>query len=303
MPLSPARLGLLLSFTCYMLWSVDDALCKLAIGWQALPAMEMVALYAFMNAAAAMLTGVAQTGWKVFRPNKPVLVLGLAPLGVGVFWGNYYAFKFLSLPEFYVIAFSAPLLITSGASLFLGERLPRLGWLAVIVGFIGIVVAMNPFGLQGNIGHITGYAGAILAALCYTAGQITTRRISQHEQSATLIFYRMLVTAVIAFLVSLKDFLVVPEGRIILAFIAAATINTLATVMLIRAIRETTAANTSALHYTQIIPATLLSYLIWQQIPSIRVIAGIAIIIASGLLMIRATKPNSASLRTSESHG
>ena len=115
--------------------------------------------------------------------------LGLHLLrGFGIVVANlcfFTALVTIPLAEVTAIFFIAPLLITSLSVFLIGEKVGMQSWIAVFVGFIGVVVMLRPgFGVFNPA-----YMLPLVAALAYSLVQITTRKMGEAEKVSTMVFY------------------------------------------------------------------------------------------------------------------
>ena len=109
---------------------------------------------------------------------------GLAGV-VGTF-GFFWAFAVMPLADAYAIGFAAPMFITALSVPILGEKVGARRWLAVLVGFAGVLIMIRPGG-GGTFG--SGGAVALLATAAYALSMVLMRLYSRTETNASMIFY------------------------------------------------------------------------------------------------------------------
>jgi len=97
----------------------------------------------------------------------------------------YYALRALPLADSIAIGYAAPLFMTALSVPLLHERVGWRRWLAVIVGFVGVLIAAQP----STTGISTGALWALAAALFYALTLVTSRQLSTTESSHTILFY------------------------------------------------------------------------------------------------------------------
>lgn len=100
----------------------------------------------------------------------------------------------LPLAEIAAIRFSSPLMITLLSVILLKEKVQFQRWLALIVGFIGVLIIIQPGSASFNIGSIF----ILLSVLTYVFAALVTRRLQTTDSSATMSYYSSLVYMVIA---------------------------------------------------------------------------------------------------------
>lgn len=190
------------------------------------------------------------------------------------------AFRTMPLAEATAVIFLAPVLVALLAGPFLGERIGAGRWLAVVVGFAGVLLIARPGGALNPVGM----AWALAAAASYAAYQLLTRRLSHVEHPLTLLFYTALVGTAATSLV-LPWFWTETEPSP-LQWLQIASLGVYGGVghfLLIRAFRLAPASTLSPFTYTQLIWAALLGWLVFGHIPDALSAAGMAVIAASGL--------------------
>ena len=83
--------------------------------------------------------------------------------------------KHLTLADFYTIAFTAPLVVTLLASIFLKEKADWKTWMAIAFGFAGVMVAVHLSNVQGHNLSVYGLIGGLVCAITYSFAQIIVR--------------------------------------------------------------------------------------------------------------------------------
>ena len=220
-------------------------------------------------------------------------------------YGTYYlAFPAMKLAEVVTLFFMAPILITALGQPMLGERVSLSGWLAVLVGFAGVVVTYWP-GLSGRSSLDWALLLPIAAALTYGLSAIMVRRLGPTESASVMGLYQnvmfllwVLVLAAVfstgwipqtnlhpslAFLLRPWSF---ESWTEVAMLVACGPISALGTVLLAQAYRLTEANFVATFEYTGLIWATLWGYVIWGEIPTLYMIAGATLIVGAGLYML-----------------
>jgi drug/metabolite transporter (DMT)-like permease len=217
-------------------------------------------------------------GWKLVRTAQPGGQILRAALLLGSTLCNFGALSYLPLAEVKAISFISPLLVTIFAVWLLKEEVSAPKWIAVMVGFMGTLFIVRP----GS--HMLSWAAslAVGTALCYSLYQIMTRKFSDDEEPLATLFYTGIVGCVI--LCFAMPFLwITPSprhvGLLMLLGVAGATGH----FMLIKALELERASALSPLGYTQLLWVTLLGFLVFGQLPDLRAVVGMAIIVGSGL--------------------
>ncbi len=213
-------------------------------------------------------------------------------LATGAMFGFFYGLSRMPLVNALTIAFTAPLFVTGLSVPFLGEHVGWRRWMAVIIGFIGVLIVLRP-----GTGMFTPAAiGVILAAVCYAGLALTARKLAATESSFSLSVY--VVTG--PFLVSstmIAGNFTAPDASGWFLFITAGLCSALAWVGIVGGYRRAPPAMLAPFEYTALIGAAIAGYLIWDEVPDVWVVAGGLVIIGSGLFIVHRELGNVMSTR------
>ncbi len=195
---------------------------------------------------------------------------------------NFLALQTLQLAETVSINFASPMVITALAGPILGEWAGWRRWLAVSVGFIGVVVITRP-GLGGfGIGHLFSIC-AMLSSSMYT---IMTRQMGGRETAESLILYSAIVPAVFMLpALPLAGSLPAHLYDWVVLF-GLGVFGGFGHWLLIKAYQRATATALAPYPYLQMVWMIILGWLVFDQLPDRWTLAGAAIIVASGLYII-----------------
>lgn len=229
-----------------------------------------------------------------------------------VAYGAYYlAFPAMKLAEVVTLFFLAPILITALGHPLLGERVNLSRWLAVLVGFGGVIVTYWPKLSGAGDSQIAGSALdwalllPIVAALAYALSALMVRRLGPTESASVMGLYQngmFLVWVLVFTLVFSTGWIPNTEVHPSLAFllrpwsfqswgdigllVACGPISALGTVLLAQAYRMTEANFVATFEYTGLIWATFWGFQLWGEIPDLYMIIGAALIVGAGLYVL-----------------
>lgn len=228
----------------------------------------------------------------VLRPHYPVLQIVRGVLLVSATFCFFNALRHLPLAEASALGFLHPLLIVALSGPILKEKVRPARWIAVIAGFIGVLIIVRPGG-----GLLTPAAiWPMVNALFFSLYQIITRMLSGKENSYTTLFY----TALVGSLVSMFGILV-PGGWITptpvhgLMILCMGIIGATAHFMMIKAFDHAPASALAPFSFSQILWVMTLGYIVYGDFPSQGTLLGIAIIICSGLYVALSERRRTAS--------
>jgi drug/metabolite transporter (DMT)-like permease len=154
-------------------------------------------------------------------------------------------------------------------------------WSAVIVGFIGVLIIVQPD--AGGFDAVSGIA--LAATVLYALVIITIRQMSRTETTAAIIFYYSLASIVVSG-VTLPFIWVTPAGVDWLLLVGLGLIGGVAQITMTNAYRFADAALVAPFDYTTVIWAALLGFVIWNEVPATSLWLGVAILMMSGLYIL-----------------
>jgi drug/metabolite transporter (DMT)-like permease len=230
-------------------------------------------------AVAWVAAGSGFASLRTRRVGAHVARMGIGLVAMGL---NFLSFVLLPLAEATAIGFSVPIFATLLAALVLGEPTGRWRWGAVLIGFLGVLVIVQP-----GRGHIGTYGGtvAMVAALSTAGATIAIRRLGATEAVATTVFWFAVSSLVPLALVML--FVAKPHNWHVFAVIAGLSLaGGLAQLLLTGALRLAPVALVMPMDYSSLLWASLLGWLIFAQLPSHWTWLGAPIVIAAGLVIL-----------------
>ena len=286
--MSPRTTGILLMVTAMVFFTLLDAIAKHLV--QSLPPAVAV----FGRYTVAFLLSLAI----ILRKGGPRLMATCHPW-LQAFRGvllmvstilNFVAIMYLQLAQTAAIFFTIPLWVCALSVPILGERVGLRRWLAVAVGFCGVLLIMRP----GTESFHWAMLLSLTASLCGAIYNIVTRKVGSRDRAETSLFYVGMVGAAAA-AVPLPFVWQTPQGVqwLLLALIGVA--GTIGHFMLIQAHRLAPASALAPFMYTQIVWMILVGYIFFGDVPDLWTLVGAAIVVASGLLLFageaRSVKP------------
>lgn len=232
-----------------------------------------------------VLTCILVNPWTVpgaWRTGRPWLHLVRSLLLLGITLANFVALRYLQLDQAMSIMFSTPFFVALLAGPLLGEWIGPRRWIAIMVGFSGILVVIRPSAAGVHPAVLASLAGA----LCYALYNISTRRLAATDSTATMMFYSSAIGTVLSTL-PLPWFWTAPtETPVIANMVLSGAYGGAGHLLLVLAHRRAPAAVLAPFLYLQMVWAVLLGWLVFAQVPSRWTLAGTAIVVASGLYLI-----------------
>jgi drug/metabolite transporter (DMT)-like permease len=269
-------------------FSVMDALLKALAAHY--PAMQVAAL----RGGAALPLVMLYVWWRREVPGllkvRWRLHLLRGALNVSMLALFAYALKELGLAEAYTLFFIAPLLITALSTVVLGEKVRAAHWVAIAVGMVGVVVALRP---SQDALFTVGALAVLGAAVGYAVSAITGRVLTRTDSSASLVFWTTAFLALGAGALAWPNWVGVAQahwplvaGLAVTGFAGQLAITT--------AFKHGQAAVVAPFEYTALAWGMGLDWVLWQAVPGVSTLLGGAIIIGSGLYLVRRERTKTA---------
>lgn len=281
-PSSTARnAGILLFFVALVAFATFDAGSKHMLERYPAPFLNVMRYLAVIVLAVFMLWRHGNGLRLRDAPEKPLLVLrGVTLATVATCFMT--ALIWMPLSEATAIYFTSPLIMVALSPWLLGERVRPVQWLAVAVGFAGMLLIVRP----GADLPLLGTLLMAVSAVCYAIFQVLTRKLSGKVPGPVQYAYTAIICLVVTALPApffLPDPWPTPADTALI--IALGACSGLAQVLLIAAFQRVSAATLAPLNYFQLLLAVLFSTFWFQRPPDSLALAGMALIMASGVFL------------------
>ena len=232
-----------------------------------------------------------------FLPLVPLIVWngGLRSLRLqqprGVWWRGvialvtslFVALSFINLPlaEASALIFTSPIFLTALSPWLLGEKVGWQRWSAVLFGFAGVVVMIEP----GSSAFTIWAFVPLIAALCSASRDIVTRRLGIVDSATTVMFYTSIV-ALIGGAISMPWSGPAPNAEQWALFVLSGIFVSLAHLLIVMALQLAEGPTVAPLKYVSLVWSAILGYLIWGDVPGTWKVLGAMMVVAAGLFII-----------------
>jgi len=284
--------GVLYMFMASFFFAIMGAFAKLSS--ESMSSLEVVF---FRN-----VFGVALVGYAVYKKpmkqagGKPWLLFFRGFMGFVALLAFFYNIAHIPLGDAMTFSKTSPIFTAIFAWIFLNEKLAKSAWLAVFVGFIGIVFITQPTGLMFSRTDLLGIFSGIGAALAYTS----VRELKKYYDTRSIVLSFMTVGTVGPLILlwispyveaTELDFMlgtfVMPSGIAWLYVTGMGLFATLAQLYMTKAYGESQAGIVGAVSYTNIVFAIGVGLLLGDALPDFITLFGIILIIISGILVVK----------------
>ena len=264
-----------------LMFSIMDTIMKLLSA--EFPAMQVAALRSLSSLPLVCVYVAWRGGFRSITKIRWPLHLLRAAIGIVMLALFAYGVRDLSLAEAYTIFFIGPILITALSVFVLKERVNGARWLAIAVGMAGVLVVLRPSG----DGFLTlGGLAILVAAVCYAVSAVAGRVLARSDSSEQMVFWLMLMMAVGATALAWPSWTLVGARHLPLLG-GLALSGFLAQLALTEAFSHGEASVVAPFEYSALACGIAIDWIFWQTLPDRYTLIGAAIIIGSGLYLIR----------------
>jgi drug/metabolite transporter (DMT)-like permease len=272
--------GVLLSLTGFAFYSTHDVIVKFLgnyytpfqiLFFSVLFSFPLVNLFILRNPRTGSL-------WPHHPVQMALRVLATTTSGFCAF----YAFTILPLAQTYALLFLTPIFITVFSIPVLGERVGLHRGISVLIGFVGVLIVLQPGTDFFTLGHLSG----IIAAIAAATNSLITRKIGQKEKTSVMLLYPMFGNFII--MGSILPFVYVPMPLTHLGGIALISfLGFVAMFCIVGAYKSSNASAIAPMQYSQILWAGFFGFLLFDDQLTASFMIGATLIIGSGLYIVK----------------
>ncbi len=269
-------LGVALYLAGVFLFALNDALGKWLVADYGVGQLMML-----RSVGAAVMLGPMALALRpalILVVDPPLQILRVFCMAADTF-AFYLATRFMPLADVMTFYMASPLIVTALSAPLLGEKVERFRWIAVAIGFVGVVIALRP------TPQMFSWAAplALLGATMFALGQTLTRRLrGAHWLQLTV--WQVAGGGLIG--AATIPFAWTTPGAFDLGLMAlVGIVSMFCFVLITRALALARAAVLAPLQYSAILWATIMGWLVWRDAPTLPIIVGNAVIVGGGLYL------------------
>ncbi|WP_027859609.1 DMT family transporter [Marinobacterium jannaschii] len=229
-----------------------------------------------------LLPWLIRQGPGAIRTDKLRFHLMRAGVGVVAMTCLYYSWGHLPLAQAALLKQTAPFFIPLIAFFWLGERIPAPARLAILIGFAGVYLILNPGEGALNIAVLIALGGAMLGGLA----KVVIRRMRDTESPQRIVFYFALFSSLISALPACFSWTTPTLVQAMWLLLMAMT-STIAQLLLSKAYGMAPAGQLGPYTYASVAFAALFGWLLWDEVLALSSLLGIMLVIVAGLLAMK----------------
>ena len=269
-------IGILVTITAYFFFSISSACVR---PLKNIPTIEIVFFQMFIPLLCLIpliaINGLHKLKTKIFHIHLIRDVTGLI-----YFFFYFLAIKQIDLIDATVLAYTSPFYIPIICRIWIKEKMQKEVWVAVFMGFIGILLILKPGTEIFHLGSLIGISSGIMSALALTTISALNKK---EERLLSTLFYFFLLSSLFSFPLVIF-YWKTPTFLEFLFLLGVGITNFLAQMLLTKAYKYGTASFLSPLSYSIIIFTSLISWLFFKLPPGWISFVGIILIIFGGSL-------------------
>ena len=272
--------GIFLGFLGYVIFVfLDSIIKKYLVNYY--PIIEINFFICLFSLIPISLSLHFISGWKVLINNKIHIQILRGALGLIAAAIIINSFKNHAFSEIYPILFSAPLIITALSFFILKEKIGPKRLLAVVFGFVGVLIVSRPGTIHFTFSLFLLFLGAIILAV----NVILIRKFATNQSSIAFAFYGFLVGLLISALITTQFYVPLRKDDIYLFFVCGIIAGT-GGLCISAASKMLESSLFAPLQYFQLIAGFVFGYLFFGDVPDYYEVIGSLVISISGLFII-----------------
>lgn len=285
MPRSGNHLGAILTTASALAFVINDAAMKWAI--QLIPLFELLVVRGLIAVPLICLAMLITRQLLKTVSRADAFLIGWRLLAeVAITYFLLIALKNMPISHVTLILQAAPLGLTLVAALMMGETVSVRRWVAILFGFIGVIIIIRP----GTAGFSPYAVFAVLTVFCIVIRDMVTRRLSPTIPSLPIAALTAFVILLLAMIMMPKTGSAMPTlSQLVIITIAAVAILT-AYLLSVKIMRVGDVGFVAQFRYTGIVWAVIIGFFVFGEVPDMWTVAGALLIMATGIYTLRADR-------------
>lgn len=215
------------------------------------------------------------------RTRRPLGHLLRLTFNLVAFMAFFVGLARLPFADAMALMMTAPIIMAVLSGPLLGEYARGKTWLAILIGFIGVLVMVGPTGENADL---LGASSVLAGSLAYTLLMIQTRYLSSTESNESMVFFSAVGIALITACV-VPLYWQTPTAANAVLLVLVGFVSALGHTLLVQAYRFAPVYLLGPFDYTALIWAILIGFFVWREVPSVAMLSGATLIVGCGLYL------------------
>ena len=216
-----------------------------------------------------------------YKSSRPGLHAFRAISGALAIIALFLGLRELPLADVVSLTFGGPIFVTIASIFFLSERVGIKRWSAVFLGFLGMLLIVQPAFIDVNYYYIT----PIVFCIFFACVAISVRSLSKTEPNYTIAFYFTLLCTLLGLATIFFTDWIMPTFIDFILFFVLGLCGSVANLLLTQSYRLAEASLVTPIKYLSLVFAIIFGYFIWSEVPKILTLLGASLVIASSLII------------------
>ena len=216
-----------------------------------------------------------------YKTSRPGLHAFRAFTGAAAIIALFIGLRELPLADVVSLTFGGPIFVTVASIFFLSEKVGIKRWSAVFLGFIGMLLIVQPAFVDLNFYYIT----PIIFCIFFACVAISVRSLSKTEPNYRIAFYFTFLCSLLGIATIFKGDWVLPTKIDLVIFILMGLCGSIANLLLTQSYRLAEASLVTPIKYLSLVFAIVFGFLIWSEIPKLLTLFGALLVITSSLII------------------
>ena len=232
---------------------------------------------------------VMRDGWSSLRTQKIGLHVLRAATGTACWYALFFAITQIPLANATLLTYSAPLWMPLVAWVVTRQRVARATWLGAAIGFVGVLLVLQPQGNGFTVGEVSALAGALFLAVA----MMSVRWLGATEPMLRVLFYYFLLSTLMSVPIAVFDWRPIPAAAWVW-LIALGFAQLFSQILIVVAYRYASAEKVGPFIYSVIVFTAVIDWIVWGHRPTLFTYLGMALVIGGGLVAVRAKRTTAA---------
>lgn len=261
-----------------LLFSLNDAMGKWLVASYSVGQVVMIRSLAALIVLAPFLWRAGPA--TLLRIERPGMQAARVFFSTAEVFSFYFAVMYLPLADVMTYWLAAPIYVAAASPLLLGEKVGWRRWTAIVLGFVGVIIALNPSRHMLTAPAIISIGGTLAFAFMMLSG-----RQLRGTPDKTLVFFQTVGALAAGLVACIFDWRPLASATDLALIMLLGVVAMAAHILVNRALKLSDAATVAPLQYALLFFAIVFGWLFFGDMPRTNVLAGAALIVGSGLFI------------------